>query len=230
MILGDLERVLGFRFADQELLKLALVHSSYINEHPGSAPESNERLEFLGDALLDFVVAAELYRRYPEIPEGGLTTARSALVRGSALAETAGAMSIGELLLLGQGEERSGGRGRASNLAGAFEALLGAAYLDQGFIPARELILRILEPRLEAISRNGVVPDPKSRLQELAQRQGRPSPVYRIVQEGGPDHARRFVAEVLVEQEVLGRGSGSRKLEAEREAARAALAPLEGAA
>ena len=229
MELVQLEDALEFYFHDKNILKQSLVHTSYINEHPGSTPESNERLEFLGDALLDFVVAAELYHLHPEMLEGDLTMARSALVRGEALAESARAIGIGELLSLGQGELRSGGRDRDSNLAGAFEALVGAAYLDQGYLPSRDLILRILDSGIKLISSNGIAPDPKSRLQELMQKQGRPAPVYFIVATAGPDHARRFVAEVSVEGMILGQGKGARKLEAETEAARSALTPLEGA-
>lgn len=224
---SELEEALGLPFRDSGLLRLALVHSSYANEHPEVAPESNERLEFLGDALLDLVMAAELYRRYPQMAEGALTMARSALVRGETLAEMAAGLRLGELLLLGQGEENSGGRERMSNLAAAFESVVGAVFLDRGYPAARDLMLRLFEPRLEGLASGGLPRDPKSLLQEVVQRQGKPAPVYRIVEETGPDHARHFVSEVLVEDQVLGRGSGRRKGEAETDAARSALASLE---
>ena len=225
--LEPLEQALGLRFRDQELLQRALAHSSFANEHPEVAPESNERLEFLGDALLGAVVAAELFQRYPQMAEGELTTARSALVRGDSLAEVARELGLGELLLLGQGEELSGGRGRTSNLSAAFEAVIGAVFLDRGYEEARRLMLRLFEGRIAGFSHNELPRDPKSRLQELVQRQGRPAPVYRIVQETGPDHAKQFVAEAHVAGQVLGRGSGRRKSDAEGEAAEVALRRLE---
>ena len=223
----ELEAALEFRFRDGDLLRLALVHSSYANEHPDLAPESNERLEFLGDAVLDMVIAAEVYRQFPRMPEGELTSAKSALVRGDALAKVAQQLRLGERLLLGQGEENSGGRGRISSLAGAFEALVGAAFLDQGYEAARGLVLGLFEPALEGLALGGIPKDAKSRLQELVQRQGSPSPVYQIVSEAGPDHAKHFVAEVHLEGQALGRGSGRRKGEAEASAAQDALARLD---
>jgi ribonuclease-3 len=176
---------------------------------------------------LDAVIAAELYRRFPQMTEGGLTVARSALVRGDTLAQIAQGLSLGDQLLLGQGEEHSGGRTRASNLSAAFEAVIGAVFLDQGYEGARRAILRLFNPLLEELSPDGLPRDAKSRLQELVQRQGKPAPVYQIVQETGPDHAKRFVAEALLEDEVLGQGSGTRKVDAEEDAARAALARLQ---
>ena len=226
--LGPLEEALGVRFQNQTLLKRSLVHSSYMNENPLEAPESNERLEFLGDALLDFVVAEELYQRYPQMPEGQLTAARAALVRGEALAQVARRLALGDALLLGQGEESSGGRSRGSNLAAVFEALIGAIFLDQGYEGVHTYILNALQPELERISVQGVPEDPKSRLQELIQGQEGRTPNYRIAEELGPDHAKHFVAEALIGDRVAGRGSGRRKAEAEQAAARAALIRIEG--
>ena len=227
--LRSLEEAVGLCFRDPTLLKQSLVHSSYMNEYPQEAPESNERLEFLGDALLDFVVAEELYQRYPQMPEGQLTVARAALVRRETLAQVARRLALGDALLLGQGEESNGGRSRVSNLAAVFEALLGAILLDQGYEAAHAYILGALQPELERISVQGVPQDPKSRLQELVQGQEGLTPNYRITEELGPDHAKHFVAEALIGDRVMGRGSGRRKAEAEQAAARTALDHLEAA-
>ncbi|MCS7207541.1 MAG: ribonuclease III [Dehalococcoidia bacterium] len=216
---------LGVPWNDPALLRQALVHASYANEHPEARP-SNERLEFLGDAFLDFVVAEELFRRCPHLPEGDLTALRSAVVEGKALAQVASLLGISEVLLLGKGEEASGGRERPSTLAGAFEALVGAVLLDQGYPRAREFVLRALGPLLERVVAQGAPKDPKSLLQERLQAEGKGLPEYRSgeVHEGGQE--RLFVAEVLVHGEVVGRGWGTRKSLAEQEAARQALARL----
>lgn len=221
---------IGCRFRNRDLLKLALVHSSFFNEHPNEVPASNERLEYLGDSLLDLVVAEELYRFRPGAHEGELTALRAELVRGEALAQLGNELSLGRHLLLGQGEEATGGRKRPSNLAGAFESLLAALFLDQGYSAAREYVLRILGPELKRYSNQGTPKDPKSQLQELLQAQGKPSPKYRTVAEYGPHHAKRFVVEVFIGDEILGCGRGERKSEASREAAHAALERITGGA
>ena len=227
--LGALEEQLRAPFRDRRLLEIALTHSSYVNEHPEKAPVSNERLEFLGDALIGFVVAARLFDDHPGMTEGDLTAARAAVVRGESLAEAAAELRLGESLRLGQGEEATGGRARSSNLAGAFEALLGAVYIDRGYEVAGELVLQLLGERLAAISPSSVPQDPKSRLQEAVQARGIGTPAYRIVGEEGPEHSRRFTAQAVLGGVVLGEGSGRRKLDAEREAAVAALASLDAA-
>jgi ribonuclease-3 len=224
--LESLEQALGLRFGDRSLLRQALVHSSYVNEHPEAAIGSNQRLEFLGDALLDFVVAEEVYRRYAQMSEGELTALRAALVCGDTLARIAISLDLGRYLVLGLGEESSGGRSRPSNLAAAFEALVGAILLDQGYGAARQFVLCTLEREESRLSQVGVPKDPKSQLQELVQGQGRPSPVYRLAGELGPDHAKQFVVDVLVGEETLGTGIGPRKSEAERQAAQQALLRL----
>ncbi|MFN3974052.1 MAG: ribonuclease III [Dehalococcoidia bacterium] len=218
-------RRLGLRWNNSALLRQALVHSSYANEHPEARP-SNERLEFLGDAFLDFVVADELFRRCPDLTEGDLTALRAALVDGESLAQAAHTLGVHTALLLGKGEEAGGGRERPSNLAGAFEALVGAVLLDQGYTTAREFVLRVLTPFLERVLTQGVPKDPKSLLQELLQGEGKGIPEYRTreVQVSGQEHL--FLAEVLVEGRVAGEGWGARKSLAEREAARQALARL----
>jgi ribonuclease-3 len=222
-----LEQTLGVRFADRDLLTLALVHSSYLNENPEDFPESNERLEFLGDALIGLVVAHRLYGDYPSVPEGGLTAMRSSLVRGDTLADVARSLNLGSYLLLGTGEDAGGGREKSSNLAAAFEAVVGALLLDRGYRTARTFVLRALSDQLEALARDAVVTNPKSMLQELVQGRHLDAPTYRIVDETGREHARRFTAEVIVGGRVLGRGTGGRKASAEQEAAREALEALD---
>ena len=177
----ELEEVLSVRFRDPELLTQSLVHTSIVNEQPQATPASNERLEFLGDAFLDYVVAAELFRRHPDMPEGRLTAARASLVNRDALAMAARRLSLGDFLLLGQGEEATGGRDRPSNLSGALEALIGAVLLDRGADEAERLILRLMAPGLDRLAREGVVPDAKSHIQELVQRSGGTPPTYRVV-------------------------------------------------
>ena len=218
-----LERDLGLSFKSRELLRQALTHGSYANEHPGESGGSNERMEFLGDALIDLVVAQELYHRYPELDEGRLTQLRSEVVRGETLAQAARRLGVGRHLLLGQGEASSGGEDRDSNLAGALEALVGAVLLDRGHRSARSCVLRILRPELRRIRREGASQDPKSRLQEMAHRQGLGSPKYKVLREEGLEQQRRFVVRVSVGGELTGEGKGRRKVDAEKAAAKAAM-------
>ena len=220
---GKLEEVLGTEFRDAGLLRLALVHSSYLNENPGEYPESNERLEFLGDAVLGVVVAEKLYAANPGWPEGRLTQARAALVQEATLAEAAQDIGLGKMLRMGRGEEAGGGRERPSNLSAGLEAVIGAVFLDQGYEVAREVVLRVLGERLSSLGEPEMSANPKSALQEAVQAAGLPSPSYRIVHEQGADHDRLFVAEVTVGDEVAGRGEGKRKSLAEQAAAMEAL-------
>ncbi len=217
------ERQLAVAFEDAGLLRTALVHSSYVNEAPDRAAESNERLEFLGDAVIGAVIAEELYRDRPELREGSLTQRRAAVVQGGTLARAARDLSLGECLLMGRGEEAAGGRERDGNLANAFEAVVGALFLDQGYGAARDWVLSALGNYLNAPDRQR---NPKSELQEALQARGLPLPEYRIVAESGKDHARTFTAEVLVDGRTAGTGAGPRKALAEREAASAALESL----
>ena len=215
---------LGHTFADLSLLQHALAHRSWCGEQEGGAP-SNERLEFLGDAVLGLVVARFAYERYPEFAEGKLAKVRSAVVNARVLAEVAGRLGVGEVLLLGRGEEGSGGRTKASILADAFEAILGSVYLDAGWEAAQSLVLRELG---EHIARAGEEPDDfdhKSRLQEAAVRNGTGAPRY-VVTGSGPDHDRHYVAEVVVGGATLGVGHGSSKKDAEQDAARQAWEEL----
>ena len=225
--LRSVEAAIGVRFHDLELLKLSLIHSSYINEHPLEAPVSNERLEYLGDALLGIVVANRLYRDHPDMAEGDLTAARAAIVCGECLSEAAADLGLGGFLYLGQGEESSGGRAKSSNLAAGLEALVGAVYLDQGYAEAEAFGLRILKKQIDRTGVESVPRDPKSALQETMQAEGRGTPTYNLLDQTGPGHARTFTVEVLVGGDSLGQGRGQRKSDAEQEAAKAALERLD---
>ena len=220
---NGLESKLGVSFADRSLLHQAFVHRSYLNENPEFALGSNERLEFLGDALLSLVIAEFLYREFPELSEGELTKLRSDLVRQDSLARLATSLCLGEYLYLGQGEERGGGRKRPRNMACTMEALLGAAFMDQGFDAAKGLVLRLFARTIAEVRRCGLASDHKSKLQELIQAERQERPVYRLVEASGPDHDKTFWVEVVVAGEVLGRGSGKSKQAAEKDAARQAL-------
>jgi ribonuclease-3 len=223
-----LEERVGVTFKDTGLLQQALVHSSYVNENAESAPESNERLEFLGDAVLGLVVADELYAAYPERDEGKLTELRTLLVRRDTLAKAARRMKLGDALLLGHGEEVGGGRGRPTNLSHAYEAVVGAIFLDRGLASARRFVRRSLSIEFEQLDERAFPLDPKSRLQEASQSLFQSTPVYRLLETEGPDHARRFTVEVLIDGRRRGKGKGPSKQQAEKEAAREALKHLEG--
>jgi len=223
---NDCQKHLGISFRRESLLEQAFVHASYLNENPGFAGSSNERLEFLGDAILNFIVAEKLYKEFPELPEGNLTEIRASLVCRDTLAEIAFSLKLGDWLLLGQGEEANGGRARPSNLANAMEALVGAIYLEQGLAKARRFIFRQLKPRLDKIKAGKRTPNYKALVQELVQGQKRPTPVYRLVETAGPDHSKQFTVEILVEGEVVGNGTGKSKKAAENQAARAAWEKL----
>jgi ribonuclease-3 len=211
---------LGNRFQDLSLLSNALAHRSWCGEQEGGAP-SNERLEFLGDAVLGLIVARFTYEQYPDFPEGKLAKVRSAVVNARVLAQVADRLGIGEVLLLGRGEEGSGGREKASILADAFEAVLGAVYLDGGWGAAESMVLRELGRAIEQAGEEPDDFDHKSRLQERAVREGLGTPRY-VVVGSGPDHERAYVAEVFLAGELSGTGTGRSKKDAEQEAAREA--------
>ena len=225
---AEVEARLGVTFHRPALLRQAFVHRSYLNEYPEEGLESNERLEFFGDAVLSYVVAERLFRDCPDCDEGDLTEWRGHLVRRDSLAAFARGLGLGDFFLLGRGEEAAGGRERAAHLASLFEAVVGAIAIDRGLVAARRFIFRALGPELDLRGRPTPV-DPKSRLQELVQGQWQRAPVYKTVQEEGPEHKKVFTVEVSIQGRVLGSGIGNSKQEAEREAARHALAGLEAA-
>jgi ribonuclease III len=224
--INQLQSTLGIVFNDPALLKLALTHSSFINENPGTAPVSYERLEFLGDAVLGLVIAEKLYHDLSGAPEGELTRLRAALVRRETLAQIANSFSLGEYLYLGVGEEAGGGRQKPINLAGAFESLIAAIYLDKGLETARTFILNSFGPQVHQQAGQAAGANYKSKLQEVMQAERQITPEYQITSASGPDHDRNFTVEVRVGEEVLGQGSGKSKKSAEMEAARAALKNL----
>ncbi|MCH8189996.1 MAG: ribonuclease III [Chloroflexi bacterium] len=224
---ATLQDVLGIQFRDASLLRLALTHRSYLHERPDEAAESNERLEYLGDALLGLAIAEELYRRFPDSPEGRLTELRSRLVRAETLADLGHELKLGDYLYLGRGEEQSGGRSRGRTLARALEAVIGAVLIDQGHEAAKRWTLTLFQDRLMRLP-DQEVRDYKSLLQEVVQAEGKGPPVYRTINAEGPDHDRDFTVEVLVGDGVLGRGRGRSKRIAQTEAARIALARLTG--
>lgn len=224
---AKLEVTLGLAFVDKSLLQRALTHRSYLNEHPNFGFEDNERLEFLGDAVLDFVTGEYLYHRFPELAEGPLTSLRSALVRRETLARFALRFDLGQYMLMGHGEAESGGRERPALLCAAFEALIGAIHLDQGLDAVRSVIEPLIEPETECILRDRSYKDAKSGLQELAQARLRRTPRYTTVAESGPDHAKEFTVEVRIGPEVYGRGRGPSKQHAAQAAAEEAFARLE---
>jgi len=215
----------NLQFKDWGLLARALTHRSYLNEHR-EVLEDNERLEFLGDAVLDFLVGAWMYNHFPEMAEGHLTRMRAALVGNEQLAEFARMIEMGKAMRLGHGEDESGGRDRFALLGSTFEAVVGALYLDQGV----EAVQRFVEPMLEVATEQILAArreqDPKSMLQEWSQANGHGTPVYRLVSDTGPDHDKRFEIEVVINDNVCGRGGGQSKQVAAKEAAKSALINL----
>lgn len=222
----ELAQALSLAFTNPQILQQALVHRSYINEASEEAVESNERLELLGDAVLGLIVSEELYKKYPALSEGHLSQLRAQLVRWDTLARVAQGIDLGGYLVLGRGEELSGGRQRPSNLAGALEALIGAAFLDGGLPRARKLILRLLKQELAKIAAGEIVTDSKSQLQQVSQARWHEIPRYRLLSSEGPDHDKVFTVEVWIGSEVLGRGQGRNKKQAELAAAHQALEAL----
>ncbi len=222
----SLLKSLGVELRQGALLEQAFVHRSYLNEAPELDLESNERMEFLGDAVLGLIISERLYRDYPALSEGHLSQVRALLVRWDSLAQAADRISLGDYLIMGRGEEMSGGRARPSNLAGALEALIGAAFLDGGMTKARKLVLQLLKPELEKIAAGAVAIDSKSELQHVVQARWHEIPKYQLISSVGPDHAKTFTVEVLAHSEVLGRGEGRNTKQAELAAARQALETL----
>ena len=220
-----IERALGVRFKDTALRRMALTHRSYAFEQDST--ETNERLEFLGDAVLGLVVTDLAYARFPDLPEGELAKLRAATVNMLTLADIARELGLGQEILLGKGEELSGGRDKTSIVADAMEAVLGAVYLDRGLGAARDLIERLFWPRMAAYARGEGDRDYKTGLQELAAQDVGTIPQYRVL-EDGPDHAKEFTATVFIGGEAYGSGDGRSKKEAEQHAAREAYDRLKG--
>ena len=219
---------LGFRVRDESLIQQALVHSSWLHEHPDEARGHNERLEHLGDAVVNLAISQALYERYPDDDEGDLSARRAAIVSTPGLARLATRIDLGQVLLLGEGESQRDGRSRPSLLASSFEALAGALYLDQGFDAVRAWVVDLATPELELESSVGALKSPKSRLQEHTQRTSGERPIYRVVDASGPDHDRSFRIEVTVAGEVVGVGEGPSRRVAETAAAAQAMDHLRG--
>jgi ribonuclease III len=219
----QLQEVIKIEFADPELLDTAFVHRSYLNEHRDVKIVHNERLEFLGDAVLELVVTEFLYKGYPTKGEGILTNWRSALVKGKHLAEIAENLKLGTYIYLSKGEEKSGGRTKHIILANILEALIGAIYLDKGYKKAHEFIEEFILARLSSILEKGLHIDAKSRFQEISQDKLGLTPEYRLVDEKGPDHNKIFIMGVYLKEELIGTGDGTSKQNAEQKAAEAAL-------
>src|SRR3989338_3997052 len=223
MDISDFERRLGVSFKNPVLLEEALTHLSYLNEHPRWKYPHNERLEFLGDAVLELAVSEYLFQRFPEKPEGELTNLRAALVRAETLAHVAHELKVNDVIRLSRGEAKDVGRARDVILANACEAIVGAIYLDQGFHAVKDFLRKALLPKLEDILVSGSVRDPKSQFQEMAQEKMRTTPSYKVISERGPDHAKTFSVGVYLGETLIAKGEGLSKQEAQQEAAREAL-------
>lgn len=227
MNIHEFEAAIGVHFEDSNLLLQALTHRSYVHEHAESGVQDNERMEFLGDAILDFITGEMLYHRFPEMSEGLLTRLRSALVRTDSLAKLAAECGIGEAMRIGKGEEQVGGRTRKKILCQVFEAVVGAMYLDQGL----EVVAAFVVPRLTALQKHvmeeAVRKDARSQLQEWSQAHFNLTPQYRVVAASGPEHDKEFSVEVLIGEDVIASGMGRTKQTAAQTAARNALAVLE---
>src|SRR3989338_5548757 len=212
-----------YTFRNERLLEQAFTHRSYLNENRRSGREHNERLEFLGDAVLELVVTEFLFAKYPEKPEGDLTSYRAALVNTASISDAAVKLGMNEYLLLSRGEAKDTGRARAIILANAFEALIGAIYLDRGYEPAKKFIAEQLFHKTDEVVEKGLWQDAKSRFQEIAQEKNSVTPSYDVISQTGPDHDKRFVVGVYLASERVATGEGRSKQEAEQQAAQKAL-------
>ncbi len=219
---GAIEDIIKIKFKQPDLLKQAFIHRSYLNEHPGVGLDHNERLEFLGDAVLELVVTDYLYRHY-ENPEGELTSWRSALVKTESLSALAERLELGQFLMMSRGEAKSGGRSRTALLANLVEATIGAMYLDQGYETARQFIEQHIISSLPNILREGTYIDSKSHFQEIAQEHDGVTPYYKVISESGPDHDKEFTVGVFLGEKEFGRGQGASKQAAQQAAAAEAL-------
>lgn len=227
-VLKEIQEKIGYKFKDENYLNWALTHSSYANEYKKQKIVYNERLEFLGDSILGLIVSEYIYKEYPKYPEGDLTKLRATVVCEPSLSYLAKNINLGKFLLLGKGEEATGGRDRVSILADAFEALIGAIYLDGDMSFAKPFVLKHLKPVIEdAIDGRELFVDYKTQLQETLQKSNKCNITYKVIQEEGPDHNKKFHTEVYAREKVLGSGMGKSKKDAEQDAARCALEKLE---
>ncbi|WP_027340530.1 ribonuclease III [Halonatronum saccharophilum] len=224
--LKKIQEEIGIEFKDESILKRALTHKSYANERRNLNLKDNERLEFLGDSVQDLVVSEYMFLKYPDHPEGDLAKIRSVVVSAPVLAQKAREISLGDYLLLGKGEEMTGGRKRDSILADAFEALVGSIYLDRGLEVVEKFILSLLVPDIKNVEIGEHIQDYKTLLQEIIQRDSNSRPEYKVVKEEGPDHNKEFTIEVDFDGDILGRGKGSSKKEAQQRAAKDAISKI----
>ena len=221
--LGAFQETIGVQFIEHALLEQALTHRSYLNENPTTKRGHNERLEFLGDAVLELIVTDYLFQEYPKKPEGELTNYRAALVNSDMLARVASELGVGDHVMLSKGEAKDKGRARGYILANAFEAIIGAIYEDQGYDVAKGFVAKFLLPKMTEVIERKLWKDPKSAFQEAAQDKASVTPTYKVMEETGPDHDKRFVVGVFLEKELVASGHGASKQEAELNAARAGL-------
>ena len=222
-ILREFQEIIGYKFTNIEYLKNALTHSSYAHENKSKKVKFNERLEFLGDSVLSIIVSKYIFENYPELPEGKLTKMRAAVVCEKALFECALNIDLGKYLILGRGEEQTGGRTRPSILSDAYEALIAAIFLDSNLDVAREWVLGQLHEAIEAAAKGKISKDYKTEFQEIAQTKGDVNIRYKVVGSTGPDHNKSFIVEVYLNDELMGEGEGSSKKKAEQNAARNAI-------
>ncbi|MEI6462214.1 MAG: ribonuclease III [bacterium] len=223
----ELEKILGVKFNDAVLLKSALIHRSFLNEVKNTEFENNERLEFLGDAVLELLTSDFLFKKLPGRPEGDLTSFRAALVKTESLSEISTRLGVGKYIYMSRGEETTGGRSRTYVLANTFEAILGSIYLDSGLDVVEKFLKRELYGKLDAIVASRSDIDPKSRLQEIAQLTFKSTPYYELINEEGPDHSKIFTMCIKIQDKVYGSGKGKSKQDAEQNAALEALKVLQ---
>lgn len=224
--ISEFEKNIEVEFLNKSLLETALTHRSYLNEHR-DIQEHNERLEFLGDAVLELISSDYLYKKYLNRAEGDLTSFRSALVKTDSLAQTAKELEIGKYIHLSKGEEDSGGREKEYLLANAFEAVLGAMYLDRGYDVCRDFLIRVLIPKIDTIVKYRLDIDDKTKIQEFAQERYKTTPTYEVIKEQGPDHNKIFTVIVKLDNKVIGRGQGASKQKAEENAAKEGIKYIE---
>jgi len=226
MDIKKFESKIGLKFKDKELLKRSLTHRSFLNENKDEELKNNERLEFLGDAVLELIISEYLFNTYPERAEGDLTSFRAAVVKTDSLAKISKQLGIGEFLLMSKGEEMTGGREKDYLLANTFEAIIGALYLDQGYEPVKEFLIKHLVPQISTIVKYRLDIDSKTKLQETTQTKFKTTPVYKVIKEKGPDHDKVFTVAVMIKGKIYGEGEGITKQKAEDAAASQALRKL----